>query len=539
MSIDILMMFLCAVANGLYFVCGMLFTYQISWIKQGHPEVSVAMGYSCFIFLDLGLVIANQLAEPLVHVIGPFNLLRINGVMAVIFNYLFIYYNSLYMLYAGYFISGLCHQTMTFSLIYILSRNHKDNLISATGYVFSGSAVTFLITALATMYIVNPKNLRETESSVVDGGDTEFYFNKEVTQGFLVYCYLYAAFNFVISFLASFVITLKPKPDPVKAQAKLLGLLPEGTDPNDVNVVHQSLEVSKRSIYLSHNLAGFQHMNEVVSDQIKAKKTFRSVYWGFQPGYGDKPKPGTHMESGRPRSRSNDLNRDKTKVKFFDKIKDQEGQKSIFELKGKQDRESGQVGGYPEPELEQIMPQEKMSLMKVLFSRQFIIIFLISYFKTSTNFFYSGEMKIYGMMLINDDMFITKACLVGIVFAIIMRLSTGRLFKRLGFKGTYLVNIGFEMCSSMLYFFLGTHKLFFGIAVLLVRTSTGMLLCFYMYLCIYIIMYLLICLYVYLFKYTFGLLSFLLSLTQISFGPHFQNSLILQIIPRLVPISFI
>ena len=478
MSIDILMMFLCAVANGVYFVCGMLFTYHISWIKQDHPEVSVAMGYSCFIFMDIGLVIANQLAEPLIHVIGPFNLLRINGILAVIFNYIFIYYNSLYMLYVGYFITGICHQTITFSLIYILSRNHKNNLISATGYVFSGSAVTFLVTALATMYIINPKNLKETQSSVVDGGDTEFYFDKEVTQGFLVYCYLYAAFNFFISFLASFVITLKPKPDPVQGQVALLGSQSKGTDPN---VVGQSFEVSKRSIYLSHNLAGFQYMNEVVSDQIKTKKTFRSLYWGFQPSYGDKPTPGTHMESGRPRSQSNDTNRDKTQVKFYDQIKDQEGQKSIFELKGKQDKESGQVGGYPEsePDPKQIMPQEKMSLMKVLFSRQFIIIFLISYFKTSTNFFYSGEMKIYGMMLIHDDMFITKACLVGIVLAIIMRLSTGSLFKRLGFKGTYLINIGFEICSSMLYFFFGKHKLFFGIAVLLVRTSTGMLFCFY------------------------------------------------------------
>lgn len=487
------MMFLCAVSNGIYFVCGILFTYHISWIKEANPEISVAMGYSCFLFLDFGLVVGNQFVEPVVRVFGPLNLLRLYGLLTVMFNWFFVRYNTIDMLFVGYFFAGFCHQIMTFTLIYITTRNYESSLVDTIGYVFSGSAITFLLTALLTIFIINPNNLKMTRFSKVLGGHVEYYFEPEVTQGFVRYCYIYAGFSVVISFLSSFLI--KVKPERRGSDRRSLFNFTEASGLGE--------EIGTRvtvSMYMSQTIQAFKDMNFVVANRIRREnRKFRSLY--------QKPNDNNSLFSGRKiekkcysmsgkvkykkwRRKLKSIHDEQVNVKIVKDhlIKKKKVKKPVLpsireepiELQSKDQIDPNEIDNRSKLTLEieetLLSPSrhpEKEKILKTILSKEFIIIYTISFLKTASNFFYSGEMKIYGMMLVDDDQFITYACLLGIVIAFFMRISIGRIFSRLGFKKTYFANICLEMASSCLYYFIGNNKTAFGIAVLCVRTSTG------------------------------------------------------------------
>ena len=112
-------------------------------------------------------------------------------------------------------------------------------------------------------------------------------------------------------------------------------------------------------------------------------------------------------------------------------------------------------------------------LKKIMLSSPFIIIYLITLIKTTSNFYFSAEIKTLGMFYVNDDYFLTNIISVGIFFSFFTRLAIGMIYNYMGMRLTYFINILFEMLCSVFLFFSGHSKTGFLIFVLCSRISSG------------------------------------------------------------------
>jgi hypothetical protein len=100
--------------------------------------------------------------------------------------------------------AGFCHQLITITILHVLNHKYFTNVVKYTGYVFTGSAISFCIWGLLISLILNPFNLPKSESYTFENGAIENYFPYEVSRNFPKFCFLYASFAFVISFFVSF-----------------------------------------------------------------------------------------------------------------------------------------------------------------------------------------------------------------------------------------------------------------------------------------------------------------------------------------------
>jgi Na+/melibiose symporter-like transporter len=112
-------------------------------------------------------------------------------------------------------------------------------------------------------------------------------------------------------------------------------------------------------------------------------------------------------------------------------------------------------------------------VLKVLFSFGFISVFLVSGFKICTNFIYAGCFKDYGIYFLKDDQFSSTMALIGTFFNITVRIFMGKITDSLGFHLTYIINLTFEFLVPFLFYFYGTHKIAFAIALFILRSSSG------------------------------------------------------------------
>ena len=112
-------------------------------------------------------------------------------------------------------------------------------------------------------------------------------------------------------------------------------------------------------------------------------------------------------------------------------------------------------------------------IVRLLFSADFIVMYLITLLKTSSSFYCSAEIKTIGMLLIGDDAFLTKIILGGILLSMSTRLSMGWIYNFFGMKMTYFVNLLFELLSVVFLFFFGHRKLGFAAFGIFTRISSG------------------------------------------------------------------
>ena len=110
---------------------------------------------------------------------------------------------------------------------------------------------------------------------------------------------------------------------------------------------------------------------------------------------------------------------------------------------------------------------------QVLTSRKFILLFFVTMFKTASNFYFAMESKFLGMILIQDDSFLTTATSVLALCNIFIRMFLGPLFDIVGIKGMYFINILLNLCSVFFLFFWGESKIGFTIFFAFNRVSNG------------------------------------------------------------------
>ena len=117
--------------------------------------------------------------------------------------------------------------------------------------------------------------------------------------------------------------------------------------------------------------------------------------------------------------------------------------------------------------------KESFSLLKIVFSKDFIILFLLTNSKTFTNFVYGDNFSEIGMALIQDNDFITKLTIFGGIFNFVTRYQMGNLYNIFGLKKLYLINFLLEMTESLILYFFGSHKWGFVLFMIIFRCSSG------------------------------------------------------------------
>lgn len=106
-------------------------------------------------------------------------------------------------------------------------------------------------------------------------------------------------------------------------------------------------------------------------------------------------------------------------------------------------------------------------------SCQFALIYAVTLIKTASNFYYSCEMKQFGLILLGNDKFVTDCISYGLLMSFCMRLSMGVVFKLLGLKVAYLVNLVLEITGNTLLSFGGERQLYFFLFIVCNRVSSG------------------------------------------------------------------
>ena len=115
----------------------------------------------------------------------------------------------------------------------------------------------------------------------------------------------------------------------------------------------------------------------------------------------------------------------------------------------------------------------KPLVSNVLFSKEFILIFILTSIKSFSCFFYEQNIKEIGNYMIEDDLFITKVAMFGAFLNFLMRFSIGKLYKIIGIKMLYAINMILEMIQSLVLIFYGKTYLGFTIFIFIWRTSFG------------------------------------------------------------------
>jgi predicted MFS family arabinose efflux permease len=113
------------------------------------------------------------------------------------------------------------------------------------------------------------------------------------------------------------------------------------------------------------------------------------------------------------------------------------------------------------------------SMKSILFSKEFITVFLLTTSKTFTNFLYGENITEIGIALVKDTDFVTKITIFAGIFNFLIRYNMGNLYNFFGMKGLYLVNFLLEITQSLILYFFGTYKFGFIIFVIFWRSSSG------------------------------------------------------------------
>ena len=187
---------------GMYTGFGLLIDYHTSFIKESYPNYTRPQIYLSIIFLDFGIVIANSFVHRLIGYAGITKTLQLGGNLAVITCTLMIFFTNIFTVYFAYLMTGVVYQIYTFCTIYFLGSKFKDKMITYSGYVFSGSSVSYLIWGVCGSFLINPTN----ESQNVKSGD-EMIFPHSVSARFPIFCCIYGFANILTAFGVGWILS--------------------------------------------------------------------------------------------------------------------------------------------------------------------------------------------------------------------------------------------------------------------------------------------------------------------------------------------
>ena len=202
---ELLLLFICCCFNGVFFNIGFFYSYNVSYVKVFYPQYPIYLIYTVIIPMDLGIMLMNAVYPRIIPAIGVNNAFRLFGVLVCVKTFFYIMFPHLVGLYFSYLLLGGSYQLMAMNIIYILNKKYKDNLVRYTGYVFTGTAVA-LVWGLVFTRIMNPDNEAKTVEFVLENGDKEHTFSREISMRFPYLCVIYAVCNLVVSWVISFLV---------------------------------------------------------------------------------------------------------------------------------------------------------------------------------------------------------------------------------------------------------------------------------------------------------------------------------------------
>lgn len=194
---EILLLFVCACFNGIFFNFGFFYSYNVSYVKLFHPEYPIYLIYTVIIPMDLGLMCMNLVFPKVVRSIGIKNCFFGYALSILLEMVVFVFAPNLLGLYLAYFLLGFAHQFMVMNILYILNVKFPDRLVKFTGYVFSGTAVS-LMWGFVFTYIVNPANEEKSVEFLLPTGDKDFTFSETVSLRFPSLCAVYGLSNIIV-----------------------------------------------------------------------------------------------------------------------------------------------------------------------------------------------------------------------------------------------------------------------------------------------------------------------------------------------------
>lgn len=109
----------------------------------------------------------------------------------------------------------------------------------------------------------------------------------------------------------------------------------------------------------------------------------------------------------------------------------------------------------------------------ILFSVKFLVIYLLTATKSYSNIFIGQNLKEFGLSLVEDDYFVTKVTMIGGIFNLIARFSMGWLYKFLGFRLLYFLNMSLEMIYLAILILVARSLVGFTIFAFIWRASSG------------------------------------------------------------------
>ena len=203
---EILAFFILICMNGIYSSYGYIIDYHMSYIKEHHPEYSKPFIYATVIFLDLGLVIANYVLNPLIFHFGISNTIRIGGMVFAIACAAFMFCQNIFIISVGYFLTGITNQFYTFTALFYLGSKCKSDLVKNTGYVFAGYSLSYIIWGGLAAVIINPNNAGQTVRTVTSEG-VEYIFPKSVSDRVPLFFFIFGIANLAVSMIVSIFLS--------------------------------------------------------------------------------------------------------------------------------------------------------------------------------------------------------------------------------------------------------------------------------------------------------------------------------------------
>jgi MFS family permease len=202
---DLIGLFWLIATQGIYSAYGLFINYHIAYIKQDHPSYSKQLIYTTVILLDLGMVFSNYFIMNLISKFGIRTTLQIGGNISMLASILAIFFTNIFVTYFVYLLFGGVYQIFTFSTLFYLGLKYEKDLVKYSGYIFTGSSMSYLIFGYGSSLIMNYQNFEESKL-IVSGDLQEYVFPDQVSNRFPIFLGINGLVTIMAAFVTSWIL---------------------------------------------------------------------------------------------------------------------------------------------------------------------------------------------------------------------------------------------------------------------------------------------------------------------------------------------
>jgi hypothetical protein len=335
--------------------------------------------------------------------------------------------------------------------------------------------MAYLIWGLGPSLFMNPENYGQ--SKLVEYGSLkEYTFPDIVSNRYPIFCAIFGVVNLIVAFVASWTIS---SDNDTFSEVSLVMKSAHSSlqfNEDEKKEILQNLNMKSKMMMVFTNIVNNKQISKSFLKKNKMlTQKLRSFHTRSQELVNIKSRKKLKYFSGVQKNNKMKISLlQKEKLDTVEDIINQK-QKDIEkaeEILSEQSNQEIQKSDSNE-EVSQEPEVSNKEILSILFSLKFLSIYLVTVFRTGVSFYYSNEMKLLGMNLINDDLFISKATILGFVVNLSVRLSIGKIYALLGFNALYFLQIFSNfLCSALLIFF-GRQKIGFLMFMLVQRVSSG------------------------------------------------------------------